>query len=124
MSEVAGVDTGGTKVAAARLQDGRLGQSRVLVELVGGVGSGERREDRRAPGGCRAGRRGGPEHVGIGIANAIGTFDPDEVLTGGGGGLAGELVLQPATRAARRYGLPRLGSRTTIRPARDGVAPG
>ena len=25
------------------------------------------------------------EHVGIGVANAINTFDPDEVVLGGGG---------------------------------------
>jgi glucokinase len=64
------------------------------------------------------------EHVGIGIANAINTFDPDEVVIGGGAALAGELVLQPATRVARGYVLPGLGSRTTIRLARHGVRAG
>jgi glucokinase len=64
------------------------------------------------------------EHVGIGIANAINTFDPDEVVIGGGAALAGELVLQPATRVARGYALPGLGMRTTIRLARHGVRAG
>ena len=64
------------------------------------------------------------EHVGIGIANAINTFDPDEVVIGGGGALAGELALQPATRVARWYALPGLGGRTTIRLARHGARAG
>jgi glucokinase len=64
------------------------------------------------------------EHVGIGIANAINTFDPDEVVIGGGAALAGELVLQPATRVACGYALPGLGMRTTIRLARHGVRAG
>src|SRR5436305_3428579 len=34
------------------------------------------------------------ERVGIGIANAINTFDPDEVVVGGGAALAGELLLE------------------------------
>jgi glucokinase len=64
------------------------------------------------------------EHVGIGVANAINTFDPDEVVIGGGAALAGELLLQPATRVARGYILPGLGTRTVIRLARHGVRAG
>jgi glucokinase len=64
------------------------------------------------------------EHVGIGVANAINTFDPDEVVIGGGAALAGELLLQPATRVARGYVLPGLGERTVIRLARHGVRAG
>ena len=64
------------------------------------------------------------ERVGIGIANAINTFDPDEVVLGGGGALAGELLLAPATRVAREYVLPGVGRRTTIRLARHGVRAG
>ncbi len=62
--------------------------------------------------------------LGIGIANAINTFDPDEVVIGGGGARAGELLLQPATAVARGYVLPGLGERTTIRLARHGVRAG
>jgi glucokinase len=64
------------------------------------------------------------QHVGIGIANAINTFDPDEVVVGGGGALAGELLLEPATRIARGYVLPGVGARTVIRLARHGVRAG
>jgi glucokinase len=64
------------------------------------------------------------EHLGIGIANAINTFDPDEVVIGGGGAMAGELLLEPATRVARQYLVPGLGARTVIRLARHGVRAG
>ena len=62
--------------------------------------------------------------LGIGIANAINAFDPDEVVIGGGGIAAGELLLEPATAVAREYVLPGLGERTTIRLARHGVRAG
>jgi len=62
--------------------------------------------------------------LGIGIANAINTFDPEEVVIGGGAALAGELLLEPATKVARAYVLPGLGQRTTIRLARHGVRAG
>ena len=58
--------------------------------------------------------------LGIGIANAINTFDPDEVVIGGGGVLAGELLLGPATEVARGYVNPGLSGHTTIRLARHG----
>jgi glucokinase len=64
------------------------------------------------------------QHVGIGVANAINTFDPDEVVIGGGGALAGELLLEPATRVARTYAVPGLGEHTTIRLARHGAVAG
>jgi glucokinase len=64
------------------------------------------------------------ERVGVGIANAINTFDPDEVVIGGGAELAGELLLGPATRVARGYTVPGLGAQTTIRIARHGVRAG
>jgi glucokinase len=62
--------------------------------------------------------------LGIGIANAINTFDPDEVVIGGGAALAGDLLLEPASRVARGYALPGVGRNTTIRLARHGVAAG
>ena len=64
------------------------------------------------------------ERVGIGIANAINTFDPEEVVIGGGAVRAGELLLAPARRTAAEYVLPGLGSATTIRAARHGVRSG
>jgi glucokinase len=64
------------------------------------------------------------ERVGIGIANAINTFDPDEVVIGGGVSLAGELLLVPAERTARRHTVPGAGAETTIRLARHGPQAG
>jgi glucokinase len=64
------------------------------------------------------------ERLGVGIANAINTFDPQEVVIGGGAARAGELLLGPARRVAGDYVLPGLGTRTTIRVARHGVRAG
>jgi glucokinase len=64
------------------------------------------------------------ERVGIGVANAINTFDPEEVVIGGGAARAGELLLEPARRIAAGYVLPGLGKRTKIRLARHGVGAG
>jgi glucokinase len=64
------------------------------------------------------------ERLGVGIANAINTFDPEEVVIGGGGARAGDLLLDPAKRVASGYVLPGLGGRTTIRVARHGVRAG
>jgi glucokinase len=64
------------------------------------------------------------ERIGIGIANAINTFDPDEVVIGGGGAKAGELLLENATRIARGYVHPGLVGNASIRLARHGVRAG
>jgi glucokinase len=64
------------------------------------------------------------QRVGIGVANAINTFDPDEVVIGGGAAQAGDLLLEPAKRIAAGYVLPGLGGATTIRLARHGVRAG
>ena len=64
------------------------------------------------------------ERIGIGIANAINTFDPKEVVIGGGAARAGDLLLEPAKRTAAAYVLPGLGKQTTIRVARHGVRAG
>jgi glucokinase len=64
------------------------------------------------------------ERLGIGVANAINTFDPAEVVIGGGAARAGDLLLEPARRTAAAYVLPGLGRRTTIRAARHGVRAG
>jgi glucokinase len=59
------------------------------------------------------------ERVGIGVANAINTFDPDMVVLGGGiSAAAGELLLEPAERVARDYVMPGVGTRTRITLAR------
>jgi glucokinase len=62
--------------------------------------------------------------LGIGIANAINTFDPDVVAIGGGVCAAGDLLLKPACEAAWSYVLPGVGTRTEIRIARSGPEAG
>jgi glucokinase len=64
------------------------------------------------------------QRLGIGVANAINTFDPEEVVIGGGGAQAGLLLLEPARKVALGYVLPGLGRRTTIRLARHGIRAG
>ena len=64
------------------------------------------------------------QRLGIGIANAINTFDPEEVVIGGGAARAGDLLLAPAKRVAAGYVLPGLGGRTKIRLARHGPRAG
>ena len=62
--------------------------------------------------------------LGVGIANAINTFDPDVVAVGGGVSAAGELLLGPARETAMRFVLPGVGTRTEIRLARSGPMAG
>jgi len=62
--------------------------------------------------------------LGIGIANAINTFDPDLVVVGGGVSIAGDLLLDPAREEAARHVLPGVGTKTEIRRARYGPKAG
>ena len=62
--------------------------------------------------------------LGVGIANAINTFDPELVVVGGGVSMAGELLLAPAREEAGRYRLTGVGTRTEIRRARYGPLAG
>jgi glucokinase len=64
------------------------------------------------------------QRVGIGVANAINTFDPEEVVIGGGAAQAGELLLTPAKRVANWYVNPGLRGNATVRLARHGVQAG
>ena len=64
------------------------------------------------------------ERLGIGIANAINTFDPDVVAIGGGVSSAGDLLLEPATRVARSFTLPGVGDETDIRLSVHGTKAG
>lgn len=107
---------------AAREPDSALGRRVASGEKVGGAEA------------VQAARDGDPaaaaavavwaQRLGVGIANAINTFDPEEVVIGGGGALAGDLLLEPARRVAAGFVLPGLGRRTTIRVARHGVGAG
>jgi glucokinase len=60
------------------------------------------------------------QRIGIGIANAIHAFDPEEVVIGGDAVRAGPLLLEPARRVALEYVLPGLGGGTSVRFARHG----
>ena len=62
--------------------------------------------------------------LGVGIANAINTFDPDLVVVGGGVCIAGELLLGPAREEAARHVLTGVGTKTQIRQARYGARAG
>jgi glucokinase len=62
--------------------------------------------------------------LGVGIANAINTFDPDEVVIGGGGATAGELLLDPAAAFAAGYVHPGLQGRAKVRLAQWGATAG
>jgi glucokinase len=64
------------------------------------------------------------QRLGIGIANAINLFDPQEIVIGGGVSTAGDLLLDPARATAERYTVPGLGRHTTIRLARHGAQAG
>jgi glucokinase len=64
------------------------------------------------------------ERLGVGIANAINTFDPEVVVVGGGVAGAGELLLGPARATARRLVVPGIGEETEIRLARYGTDAG
>jgi glucokinase len=64
------------------------------------------------------------QRLGIGIANAINLFDPQEIVIGGGVSTAGELLLATAREVAERYTVPGLGKCTTIRLARHGAQAG
>jgi glucokinase len=56
--------------------------------------------------------------LGIGIANAINTFDPEEVVIGGGASAAGDLLLEQAKEIAAGYVLTGLQGLATVRFAR------
>jgi glucokinase len=64
------------------------------------------------------------QRLGVGIANVINTFDPEQVVVGGGVSAAGELLLGPAREAAWRFVLPGVGTATKIRLARHGPQAG
>ncbi len=62
--------------------------------------------------------------LGVGVANAINTFDPQVVAIGGGVSSAGELLVGPARAVALQYVLHGVGTATEIRVARSGPQAG
>ena len=121
------LESGAPPRAAFPRPDSLEGQAagRALDRLAAERGLGD---GRGAVAAALAGRSAGKEvirivgeRLGIGIANAINTFDPDLVLLGGGvAAAAGDLLLAPAAESARRFVLPGVGTATRIRLARYG----
>jgi glucokinase len=64
------------------------------------------------------------ERLGLAIANALNTFDPELIVIGGGVSTAREFLLGPARRVAQEFTMRGLGSKTEIRIARYGVHAG
>ncbi len=64
------------------------------------------------------------QRIGIGVANAIHSFDPEEVVIGGDAARAGAPLLEPVRRVALEYLLPGLGAQTAIRLPRHRVHAG
>jgi glucokinase len=93
----------------------RLAASRGLVDGRGAVAAAHRGEGE----GLECLRIIG-ERLGLAIANALNTFDPELVVVGGGVSEAGEFLLGPARRVAQEFTMRGLGSRTEIRIARHG----
>ena len=62
--------------------------------------------------------------LGVGVANLINTFDPREVVIGGGVSAAGELLLEPLRESARRFVFPGAGTECVIRSAHAGDVAG
>jgi len=62
--------------------------------------------------------------LGVGVANLINTFDPREVVIGGGVSSAGDLLLDPVRESALRHVFPGAGSACVIRVARHGDVAG
>ena len=107
---------------AERYPDSALG--RILTERSGVIGKdavdAAKSGDEAALEAVRMlGRR-----LGIGVANAINLFDPNEVVIGGGVSSAGGLLLDPVREVAAQYTLPGVGTETTIRLARRGPEAG
>ena len=117
--QLIGVDVGGTKVAVATLEGGRLSDSMVrptdmtsadglINEIVAGVGA--LRSDRTAA-------------VGVGMPSVV-EFATGRARTSVNLGLAETEIRSGLTEVARRFVLPGVGERTEIRLARYGSRAG
>ncbi|MBA3298847.1 MAG: ROK family protein [Thermoleophilaceae bacterium] len=63
-------------------------------------------------------------HLGVGVAGAVNTFEPEYVVIGGGLSRSADLFLDTARAEARRWALPALWERTSLRPAAGGAGAG
>lgn len=109
--------------SAAEAPDSALGRLHARGEEVGG-----RAVDRAALEGDPVALsiiKEWAERVGVGVANMINLFDPDEVVIGGGAAAgARDLLLDPVRGVAKGYVLPGIGRRTQVRLARHLVDAG
>ncbi len=108
--------------AAAEHPDSALGRLAAKGRTVLGADAVEAAREGDGPA-VAAVRRWG-EALGVGIANAINTFDPDEVVIGGGAAMAGSLLLDTAASFAAGYVHPGLRGRATVRLARFNATAG
>jgi glucokinase len=102
--------------------DGYLGRQRAQKGDVDGHDVVDGAHDGDA--GCRECLRILGSRIGIGVANAINTFDPLEVVIGGGVSRAGDLLLEPIRDTAFKHVVPGSGTETKIRIARHGPQAG
>ena len=100
--------------AAGRSLDA-LAAERGLTDGRGAVAAAERGDS----GGIECLRIIG-ERLGLAVANALNTFDPELIVIGGGVSAAGEFLLRPARQVAQEFTMRGLGSKTEIRIARYG----
>ena len=63
-------------------------------------------------------------HLGMGIAGAVNTFEPEHVVIGGGLSRAADLFLDTARAEAARWALPALWQRASLDIARGGAGAG
>jgi glucokinase len=110
------------RVAATRNPDSALGRLAASGRQIVGADAVAAAKDGDQP--ANAAVRRWAHALGVGIANAINTFDPDEVVIGGGGAAAGELLLGPAAEFAAGYVHPGLQGRARIRLAHWGATAG
>ncbi len=106
-----------------------LGSGHALDHLTAGAGLGAHGRDTVA-----AARAGSPEAlallrrwahaIGVGIANAINMFDPQEVVIGGGAAAAADLFMADAVSFAEPFIHPGLRGHANIRVARFGPEAG
>lgn len=106
-----------------------LGSGHALDHLAQAAGLGQHGADAVAA--ARAGSAEGQallrrwaHAIGIGIANAINLFDPQEVVIGGGAAAAADLFLDEAQRFAQGYIHPGLRGHAHVRLARFGAHAG
>jgi glucokinase len=111
-----------TQAAAAAHPDSAIGKLAAAGKTVLGADAVQ-----AAEAGCDVARtvvRRWAHAIGIGVANAINVFDPDEVVIGGGGAAAGKILIDYATEIADGYVHPGLRGHAKIRFAHFGASAG